>query len=41
MLQGAIGELAADVRNVEVQVPLERYDDARAVAMRFEGPGRD
>lgn len=41
MLQGAIGELAADVRNVEVQVPIERFDEARALAMRFEGPFED
>jgi hypothetical protein len=39
MLQGAVGELSADVRQVEVQVPLERVDRARQIAMRFEGRG--
>lgn len=38
MLQGAVGELAADVGQVEVQVPAERMDDARVVTPRFEGP---
>ena len=37
MLQGAVGELSADVRQVEVQVPFEREDEARRIAMRFEG----
>jgi hypothetical protein len=37
MLQGAVGELAPDVRQVEVQVPAERVDRAREIAMRFEG----
>lgn len=37
MLQGAIGELAPDVRQVEVQVPMERVDRAREIALRFEG----
>jgi hypothetical protein len=38
MLQGAVGELAADVSQVEVQVPFERMDFARELASRFEGP---
>jgi len=38
MLQGAVGELSADVRLVEIQVPVERALDARQIAMRFEGP---
>lgn len=38
MLQGAVGELSADVRQVEVQVPVERAERARQIAMRFEGP---
>jgi hypothetical protein len=37
MLQGAVGELSADVHQVEVQVPVERSERAREVAMRFEG----
>ena len=36
MLTGAVGELAADVLRVEVQVPVERADRAREIAMRFE-----
>jgi hypothetical protein len=39
MLQGAVGELSADVQQVEVQVPIEREDQARQIAMRFEGRG--
>lgn len=35
-LLGAIGELAADVQQVEVQVPFERFDDARLIVDRFE-----
>ena len=37
MLQGAVGELSADVHQVEVQVPVERALHARQIAMRFEG----
>jgi len=37
MLQGAVGELSADVHQVEVQVPVERAEQARQIAMRFEG----
>ena len=37
MLQGAVGELSADVHQVEVQVPAERAEQARQIAMRFEG----
>jgi hypothetical protein len=37
MLQGAVGELSADVHQVEIQVPVERADGARQIAMRFEG----
>ncbi len=36
MLQGAVGELAPDVRQVEVQVPAERIEEARRIAERFE-----
>jgi hypothetical protein len=38
MLQGAVGELSADVHQVEIQVPVERARGAREIAMRFEGP---
>lgn len=38
MLPGAVGELPADVLAMEVQVPIERADRAREIAMRFEGP---
>jgi len=38
MLQGAIGELAADVGQVEVQVPIDRVERARDIALLFEGP---
>jgi hypothetical protein len=38
MLQGAVGELAADVSQVEVQVPVERSDLARELVSCFEGP---
>jgi len=35
-LQGAVGELAVDVAQVEVQVPVERMDDAREIVVAFE-----
>ena len=37
-LQGAVGELPVNVSQVEVQVPLERVDEARQIALRWEGP---
>jgi hypothetical protein len=37
-LQGAVGELPANVSQVEVQVPVERVDEARLVALQWEGP---
>jgi hypothetical protein len=39
MLTGAVGELGADTHHVEVQVPAERAEEARTIAMRFEGRG--
>lgn len=38
-LQGAVGELPATVVQVEVQVPIERYEEAREIAIWFEGQG--
>jgi hypothetical protein len=38
MLQAAVGELAADVGQVEVQVPIDRVERAREIALLFEGP---
>jgi hypothetical protein len=35
-LRAAVGELPADVTRIEVQVPFEREDEARAIAARFE-----
>ena len=40
MLQGAVGELSALEYQVEIQVPIERADRAREIAMRFEGRQR-
>ena len=40
-LLGAVGELAADVQQVEIQVPVERADEARSIALRFEGPAAE
>lgn len=37
-LSGAIGELPATVVQVELQVPLDREDDALAITRRWEGP---
>jgi len=39
-LRAAVGELPADVTRVEVQVPFEREDEARAIAARFEPSSR-
>ena len=36
-LQGAVGELPATVVQVEVQAPVERFDEAREIAIWFEG----
>ena len=36
-LQGAVGELPATVVQVEVQAPVERFEEAREIAMWFEG----
>ncbi|MFK7895604.1 MAG: DUF2007 domain-containing protein [Myxococcota bacterium] len=38
-LQGAIGELPATVSQVEVQAPVERFEEAREIALWFEGQG--
>jgi hypothetical protein len=37
-LQGAVGELPPAVGQVEVQVPIERVEAARKIAMIWEGP---
>ena len=37
MLQGGVGELSALEYQVEIQVPVERAERAREIAMRFEG----
>ncbi len=39
MLSGAVGELAADTHQVEIQVPVDRVERAREIALRFEGSG--
>lgn len=36
MLEGAIGELPATVAQVELQVPVERVDDALEITRRWE-----
>ena len=36
MLQGAVGELPSLAYQVEIQVPVERADQAREIAIRFE-----
>lgn len=36
-LQGAVGELPATVIAVEVQAPVERFEEAREIALWFEG----
>jgi len=38
-LVGAVGELPTTVAQLEVQVPLERRDEARASALEWERPG--
>jgi len=38
LLQGAVGELPPAVGQVEVQVPIERAESAREIAMLWEGP---
>jgi len=38
LLQGAVGELPPAVSQVEVQVPIERAEFAREIAMIWEGP---
>ncbi len=38
-LQGAVGELPATVIAVEVQAPVERFEEAREIALWFEGQG--
>lgn len=37
-LVGAVGELPATVSQLEVQVPIEREEDARQIAMAWERP---
>ena len=37
-LVGAVGELPTTVSQLEVQVPIEREDDAREIAMAWERP---
>jgi len=41
LLQGAVGELPPAVGQVEVQVPIERAQNAREIAMRWEGPASE
>jgi hypothetical protein len=41
LLQGAVGELPPAVGQVEVQVPIERAESAREIAMLWEGPDPD
>lgn len=38
LLQGAVGELPATVGQVEIQVPVERTESAREIAVLWEGP---
>ena len=38
LLQGAVGELPPAVSQVEVQVPIERAESGRKIAMIWEGP---
>lgn len=40
-LVGAIGELPADVGQIEVQVPDEDFEAGRSVVRAFEGPSAD
>ncbi len=40
LLQGAVGELPPAVSQVEIQVPIERQEPAREIAMLWEGPAR-
>ena len=37
-LVGAVGELPTTVSQLEVQVPIERAEEAREIAMAWEGP---
>jgi len=41
MLLGGVGELSTLDVQVEIQVPVERAEDARRIAMRFEGRLRE